>query len=320
MVNANGQKRVALHHNGNTTIFGGANPFLDAYNASVSGDTIYLPGGGLNCPNIISKKLVIFGAGIYNDSTTATGKTIFNNGFTIDSLASNSQFEGLFINGTVTFAINQKIDSVTFRRNYVSGSIFTDGTLEINQSKGIRIESNFINGIVSAQHTSGIIISNNVMNNISSVKNGWIRNNLIFYTGYGNMMTSVQESLVENNFFEGGWGFSNVMNCTFNYNVFGWDPTGDVNNIWNNSYVNVSSNIFYNFQISSNFNTANYHLINPSLYQGTTGNEIGLYGGFDPIKEGVVPMNPHIQSKTIAPNTDAFGNLNINIQVGAQNE
>lgn len=35
-------------------------------------------------------------------------------------------------------------------------------------------------------------------------------------------------------------------------------------------------------------------------------------------KEGAVPLNPHISSKTIAPTTNASGNLQIELQVEAQ--
>lgn len=40
----NAQQKVALHHNGTTTIFGGSNPFIDSYTAAVDNDTIYLSG------------------------------------------------------------------------------------------------------------------------------------------------------------------------------------------------------------------------------------------------------------------------------------
>jgi hypothetical protein len=36
------------------------------------------------------------------------------------------------------------------------------------------------------------------------------------------------------------------------------------------------------------------------------------------MKEGAVPMNPHIMTKTIAAQTTPTGELNINITVGAQ--
>jgi hypothetical protein len=43
-----------------------------------------------------------------------------------------------------------------------------------------------------------------------------------------------------------------------------------------------------------------------------------MYGGSFPYKAGAVPINPHIVTKIIAPQTDVNGDLNINITVGAQ--
>ena len=69
------QYRVALHSNGSVDIYGGANPFTEAYNAAVDGDTIYLPGGNLTYPGTIDKSLTIKGVGHYPVATTATNKT-----------------------------------------------------------------------------------------------------------------------------------------------------------------------------------------------------------------------------------------------------
>lgn len=55
-----GQKRVVLQSNGSTTIFGGSNAFLEAYNEAVNGDTLYLPGLQFSVPSPFDKSLVIF--------------------------------------------------------------------------------------------------------------------------------------------------------------------------------------------------------------------------------------------------------------------
>jgi hypothetical protein len=64
--------------------------------------------------------------------------------------------------------------------------------------------------------------------------------------------------------------------------------------------------------------TQNYHLKNPSAYLGTDSTVVGVYGGTVPMKDGLLPTNPHIISKTIPQNTDVNGHLNINIKVDAQ--
>ena len=86
-----------------------------------------------------------------------------------------------------------------------------------------------------------------------------------------------------------------------------------------NNYTNIpQANIFVN-QTGTTFNyTHDYHLQAPTTYLGTDGTQVGIYGGTFPYKEGAVPLNPHIQLKNIAPTTDANGDLQIQIQVKAQ--
>ena len=64
----------------------------------------------------------------------------------------------------------------------------------------------------------------------------------------------------------------------------------------------------------------NYRLKSTSLGHnaGTDGTDIGIYGGVFPWKDGSMPSNPHIISKTIPGTTDASGNLNVNIKVEAE--
>lgn len=314
------QYRVALHHLGTTTIFAGNQPFIDAYNSSLAGDTIYLPGAQLTPPVAIEKRLVILGAGIHPDSTTATNRTILNNSLYLTANADKSHIEGLHINGFITFENEAQIDSVVIKRNYVS-AISIDGTNSATYSDGIVISENFISDYISAQHGKNVKIFNNVMRYVANLHtNAWVANNHTFYIGYGNPIVNATETLFENNTFEIGWGLNNVVNCTFIKNAFDNDPTPDATNVYIGNFVNQGyGSLFVNFQTASNFATADYHLQNPASFLGTTGDVIGLYGGYSPVKEGAVPLNPHISSKNIAPQTDVNGDLNINITVGAQN-
>lgn len=314
------QYRVALHHVGTTTIFSGNQPFIDAYEASSNGDTIYLSGAQFSVPSLIDKKLVIIGAGIHPDSTTATTKTIVNGNLYLGPNADKSHIEGLYVNGIIQFAYNEQIDSVVIRRNYTSG-ISIDGTNSANYSDGVIIKENFVSDVISVQHCKNVKIYNNVARYFASLhSNAWVANNHTFYIGYGNTIVNATETLFENNTFEMGWGFSNVVNCSFIKNAFSNDPTADATNSYLGNFVNQGyTSLFVNFQIASNYAIADYHLQNPTSFIGTTGDVIGLYGGYAPSKAGAVPFNPHIVNKTIAPQTDVNGNLNINITVGAQN-
>jgi hypothetical protein len=63
---------------------------------------------------------------------------------------------------------------------------------------------------------------------------------------------------------------------------------------------------------------ADYHLKLPANFLGTTGNQVGIYGGLYPAKEGSVPANPHISSKNIGSTVDQQGKLNVQIKAVAQ--
>jgi hypothetical protein len=313
------QYRVALQHNGSTQIFSGTTPFIDAYNASVDGDTIHLPGAQLSVPPSINKRLTIIGTGIHPDSTFATGRTILGSGLNLGPNADKLHLEGLVINGDINFGNDEKIDSVVIKRNYF-GALNVYGTNASNYSNGIFVAENYITGAVNLQHASNAKVFNNVFQTIQNChSNAWIANNLSYSPGWGYVVANATETLFENNAFQWGWGLNNVVNCTFIKNVFDYNPTADMSNTWVGNYVNQNwSTLFVNFQTPSNFATANYHLQNPTSFQGTTGDEIGLYGGYSPIKEGAVPFNPHISNRIIAPQTNAQGELPIQITVGAQ--
>lgn len=73
------QRLIAVDHSGTVTTF----TRLDtALVHAVNGDNVYLPGGSFNISGglSITKKLYIYGAGHYPDSTTATGQTYITGG------------------------------------------------------------------------------------------------------------------------------------------------------------------------------------------------------------------------------------------------
>ncbi|MBK9793187.1 MAG: hypothetical protein IPP60_08805 [Sphingobacteriales bacterium] len=107
------------------------------------------------------------------------------------------------------------------------------------------------------------------------------------------------------------------MTRSRNFSELGSTSTNSfVNTIYNlslsNDFVNVSNPNF-----SSLFD---YHLKSTSSGKnaGTDGTDIGIYGGAYPYKEGAVPPNPHISTKSIAPTSAANGTLPVNIKVLAQ--
>lgn len=326
MSQSQGQSVVALH-SASVQMFTGANPFIDAYNASADGDTIYLPGGYFNVPGTLDKKLLIYGAGHYPDSTTATNKTILTAGFTLGDNADSIHLEGLHITGGIFFATNTSVNYVAIRRNHLTGGIdfsgsgtpctnalitqnAIDGEIYGNNAQQLLLTNNIIGGKI--RNMTGMVIQNNVL--LADYYNGWPYYNSFAMTGMANNLIANNIFLTQETYAVEGTGNS-VNNNVFlmTYNPGANSASGNYNNV-------SQSTIFVN-QTGNGFNYAhNYHLQSPATYLGTDATECGIYGGIDPYKEGAVPSNPHIQLKSISSTTNINGDININIKVAAQDE
>lgn len=327
-----GQRKVALHSNGTTTLFGGNSPYEDAYNAAIDGDTIYLPGGQFSAPHI-SKRLVVFGVGHNPDSSAVFGETIIN-GFYFYTGSAKSHFEGLKITSGLTYG--GVADSILIKRCNING-VLNMGTYA---STGTQIIENVIIGSVTGANAINTVIANNIIkkntnNALYGLKNNtWIYNNIIVgsgrYVSYVHyfVMSGITDCLFENNIILNeasgtSYKLENVIdnttsNNTFRNNVFNGDTVDLVNN-WENNYWDVPTNTIFNNYTGLTFDyTEDFHLVSPSTYLGTTGNEVGVYGGYNPIKVGAIPVNPHIRFKSISTQTNAAGEINVNISVGAQ--
>ena len=323
-----GQSVVALHSASGVQMFSGVNPFIDAYNASVTGDTVYLPGGFFNVPGTLDKGLLIYGAGHYPDSTTATNKTILTAGFTLGANADSIHMEGLQINGGITFAGSTSVNNVTIKRNHLTAGIDFSGSGV--PCTNTLITQNVIDGEIQGSNAQQLLLTNNIIaGKIRNMTGMVIQNNILlanYYSGspYYNYisMTGMANNTISNNIFlatsdtyavEGTGNFVNNNVFLMAYNPGANSASSNYNNV-------LQDTIFIN-QSGNGFSYAhNYHLQSPSTYIGTDATECGIYGGIFPYKEGAVPYNPHIQQKSISSVTDINGNINVNIKVVAQDK
>ena len=318
-----GQK-VALHSSTGIKLFTGTEAFRLAYTEATHGDTIYLPGGGFSTPSYINKKVRIYGAGHYPDSTLATGKTILIGTINLYEEADGTHIEGVEITSNLTLYNNHAVDNVTIIRCKINGAIDINGGMT-NPSKNLNIFNNVIVGNISLQNGQNIGVFNNIIQGrlLNSYGNV-IKNNVFLYTYTGTASFYIiggDNNDLHNNIF---WSTDNryingFTNKLFN-NIFvngspilGTNPQGS-----GNYYLVTRADIFINQEGTAFGYEYNYHLQNPASYPGTDNKEVGIYGGFYPYKEGAVPSNPHIIIKSIAPATDENGQLSIVVKAGAQ--
>ncbi|MBL7765943.1 MAG: hypothetical protein JNJ58_07625 [Chitinophagaceae bacterium] len=316
-------KKVALHHLGTTSLYSSNSGFADAITAAVNGDTIYLPGGYWNPPVSINKKLVIYGAGHYPDSTQATEGSHIVGTVTFEAGSDSTLFQGIEVSGDINFN-GTPISYVHISRCAFGSSTHYGLTDHISYTECVVRGSLNPNNLADFLHVRNSIIVN-VIQNI--LQGALIENNIFTYQNCcwysAPTFAAVNGSLIRNNvILNTNIGYEIGGNCSNNliqHNLFVTNPVAS-NNTLSGNYMGVaSSSVFVNFPAFNVFNYSDdYHLQSPATYLGTDGSELGIYGGSSPAKEAAVPANPHIRINNTAQSTDVNGNLQIDIQVGAQ--
>lgn len=318
---ANAQTQTALVSNGVTTMFGSATQFADAYNAAADGDTIYLPGGPIAAVTI-DKSIAIYGAGYHPDSTQATSATYLTGGITFHQNADSASITGVEVNGGISTYYNHKVDYLTISRcNFKSLGFSGNATTPCEH---VTVKECIIRGSINLQNATRCNISNNIVEtSVSSGSDNAIYNNIFLYDKTSGWTTyylfnGVNNSHIANNIIFEHHALSGSSTNSLENNIFRNTPSGGTN-IFTNNYYNVDlSTVFVN-QTGNVFDFAHdYNLVAPATYQGFDGTEIGIYGGLHPFKDGGLPNNPHIQTKSFAIQTDSNGKLQIEIKVAAQ--
>ena len=102
------EQLATLKHNGNISVYYGANAFVEAYNAAENGDIITLSDGTFNATTI-SKEITLRGNGAQPDSVRGTQGTYFFSQINVQNLRDTASFEaeGIFFQD---FRVNNSYD------------------------------------------------------------------------------------------------------------------------------------------------------------------------------------------------------------------
>lgn len=302
-------------------------PFLLAYAAAVDGDTIYVGGGNYDVPGTIDKKLTIYGAGHYPSATTETQLTLFNNQITLGDNADNSHYEGINFASYVYLADNTAVNNVTFKRCLFQNPFVAGGSSSENYAMNNVFVENVFRSTIDLSHLRSAQFYNNmIFGTISNATNHVFINNIFmaYQIGYWNDGWTI--------YYANGCVFNNNIFCrnssqlctngtnVWNNNIFHVDPSLGLNPIVQNTVIMDPTTVFVNYIANSNFSyTQDYHLTATALtHLGTDGTQRGVYGGVtSQFKEEAIPVNPHISSAVISPQSNN-GQINVNIQVQAQ--
>lgn len=326
-VGAFAQHQVVLESGTTTTVYDGNQPFVDAYNAAINGDIIYLPGISLTVPPLIDKSISIYGTGHYPAATGATGVTLIVGHLNIGANADNLHLEGIdFGNNNIITGTNAQVENLVIKRcSFVS---FISGGNLSTPCINVQIIQNVLKGDINFSNTSNSFVTNNIIEGrIWYGENNFFTNNIFLYE-YGSTIgayapvQSVDNSSISHNvFYHPNTSIAN--NCessTFSYNIFRTTPTTAQSTFEANNYYNIDISTVFIDQTGNDFSyDHDYHLTNDATYS-VGGTLVGIYGGSYPYKTNAVPVTPQITAKTIATSTDASGQLSIDITATAQEE
>jgi len=308
-----------LDHAGSTKVYSTLDSAL--LNA-VDGDYLYLPGIAINGNVVINKRLQIFGAGHYPDSTQATGQSIINGTAYLQTGATGSILQGIYIQGSIILgnAADQAAGkNIVISRCNMSNIYLSENGSSPRGAENIFIRENVVRDAIYFAGVRNVIVENNLIEGGLIYGNGMInlRNN-IFLRRTSYVINNFSGGTFENNIFLSSDAFATNNGNYYYNNIFkGTDPLG--NEFSSSNLFNVSD-LFINQSGVSFSYQHNYHLTasSPARGAGTQGTDCGIYGGSSPYKEGAVPANPHIQFKSIPTQTDAQGKINIQVRVAAQ--
>jgi hypothetical protein len=314
---------ATLEHGGASKIFSGQGSLVEAYNASANGDRIYLSTGFFTPPPAIAKGIEITGAGHFPDSANVARRTFIMGGLQINKGADSLKLQGLYINGDINYDRDNSINYVSVIRCLLGNANFNSPSPLTNKNNCL-YEDCFITGALHVYYGNNFKVKHCLINQyIGEVYSSSLIDGNIFFHPMDNLGT-IYSSVIRNNIFledRNPYIFTNngsTGNSIYN-NVFVISNVNWGSNSSSDNYFGIpQSDIFVNQTGNSIDYTHIYHLKNPEKYIGTDGTQVGIYGGTTPFKEKGLPSNPQIIKKTIAEQTDANGNLKVDVTVKAQ--
>jgi hypothetical protein len=233
-------------------------------------------------------------------------------------------FQGFYLSGNLslgTDAASSNVKGLVIQRCNISDIILAVNDNFNSLAENIMIRESVIRANLNVRYAKDVLIENNLINGAFYNSNGSVKvsNNIMF--GNGHSLYIVTSVLFENNIFYqvGNFQYGSGSN-TFRNNVFRSANPLNGSDVSEQNLFSVT-NLF--IQPATEFDYAiNFHLAagSPAIGAGKGGTQCGIYGGSRSYKEAAVPANPHIRSKIIADNTNAAGQVQVQVTVVAQQQ
>ena len=294
--------KILLHHEGNVKIFN-TDQLTDALNASVDGDTIFLPQGTFKGFDI-TKKITVRGVG---------AKTILSSAVKVavpgTPTFTSPVFESVQITGS--FTVSQACKSMQLKKCWLTGGFTVGAKSEdivldrcCNSNNTFNLSSNIVSMIVRNSHIYNLYDSGNeysvsfinclIPNRYDGSKQTYI-NCIIDYPRYTGSTYAMKNA--------------NLINCLYNTSS---DATYN-SNIGSSCTLNNCYGIEYSNQLR---NLPKEDLLT-NKYLGNDGTIVGPYGGASPYDEEMLPAAPRVESSSVKLDIDNK-KLNVTLKVTAQ--
>ena len=305
------EQLATLKHNGNISVYYGANAFVEAYNAAANGDIITLSDGTFNAPLSgnnpapIRKGIILRGNGAQPDSVRGTQGTYFLTQIKVQNLGDTASFEaeGIFFQEfRVDVSYDIKLTNCCVEDIRATGcglqarnciikdgySYSGDNTHPHNFTNCVLCSDNFATGILLPDYS---ILTNCIIkgHDIDTNRNSSLFNNCII--------------IIAGNRYRMGETCNNSILCGFN-NLPGTTnvamEVSDVFETWDGSTLSFDPNTY-----KLKANVANSVL-------GNDGTQVGIFGGDIPFS--FTPSYSVIKRLDVPNRTDENGMLNIDVE------
>lgn len=319
------EQLATLKHNGNISVYYGANAFVEAHNAASNGDTINLSDGNFNSVTV-RKSLVVRGSGANADTARQSDGTRFNNEFFVYLTEDTSYFEaeGIAFRNDLKLGDISRLDSYTPYSNdkgrfkltkcivdelrtyhkelFVSNSIIIGLSMSNKAENPARFYNCILGYIPYKSYCDNCIIRDGLC---TQSDNPFNFNNCIIIKKHSDPTLT-------------NFGFANAYNsiiCGFTTS-FGTNNTfmnvTDVFETWNGIFPSyVAANNFAAWAFNLDTFKLKENVANTIL--GNDGTQVGIFGGTAPFD--YTPYYNVIKRLNVSQRTNAEGMLGIEVEL-----
>ncbi len=306
VANAAAQQIAVVSENGETSVY---QTFHDAIESASPGSVIYLPGGGFTISDDlkITKRLTIIGIGHKSTNDNVDGTTIISGNVFFNGGSAGSAIIGCYVTGKVCIGHDDAaVNNILVKCCNVNAIDSHANSLNTVVSQNYVRNNSAIRGVNSK-------INNNIMHSLREVYSSTISNNIITYydrTDYYCAFSLIYDSNIYNNIFLEPFNVPAGTNCQINNNMF--SVYSSINYGDNCIHAPVGWNdLFVNYNGGSVNPMSNFHF--KEDYQQYE-SQVGVYVDGVDFDKQIAPV-PYIVAKRIAEETDAAGQLKIQVRV-----